>query len=91
MRPFTWGGIAIMGGGTVLMLLSEQLPGISAEQTTGLWSDHVGHFHWYLLVGILLTLTGGLLAQFGQALFRRLRMHHSAKPRFAGPAKSVDI
>jgi hypothetical protein len=48
MKLLTWLGVAIAVCGTVLMSLSERLPGFSTDRVPG-WFDQV---HWYLLVGI---------------------------------------
>ena len=75
MKLFIWLGVAMAVCGTVLMLFSERLSGFSTDRVSGLqpgWFDQV---HWYLLVGILVTLSGGLMAQFGRTVFRHARLH----------------
>ena len=79
MKLFTWLGVAIAGCGSVLMLFSERLAGFLTDRVSGLqpgWFDQV---HWYLLAGVLVTLGGGLMAQFGPTLARYGRQAQAAK------------
>ena len=70
MKPFAWLGLAIVGGGTVLMYFSERVAVFSMDRMAGVQPGWFGHVHWSLLVGILLALVGGLVAQFAQTKFR---------------------
>ena len=70
MKPFTCIGAATAACGMVLMLFSERLAGFSTDRVSGFqpgWFDQV---HWYLLVGVLVSLGGGLLAQFEPTIAR---------------------
>jgi len=70
------------------MLFSERLAGFSTDRVSGLqpgWFDQV---HWYLLAGVLVTLGGGLMAQFGPTLARYGRPHPPAKQRSALVARA---
>jgi drug/metabolite transporter (DMT)-like permease len=84
MKLLTWLGVAIAVCGTVLMSLSERLPGFSTDRVPG-WFDQV---HWYLLVGILVTLGGGLMAQFGRTVSRHARLHRPIKQTTALVARA---
>jgi hypothetical protein len=79
MKLFTWLGATVAAYGTVLMLFSERLSGLSVNQGLGLRPGSLGQVHWYLLVGILLTLGGGLMAQFGPTIVRYARRLRPAK------------
>jgi hypothetical protein len=72
----------------VVMLFSERLAGFSTDRVLGFqpgWFDQV---HWYLLVGVLVTFGGGLLAQFGPTIARYARLHHPAKQRAVPVARA---
>jgi hypothetical protein len=87
MKLFAWLGMAIATCGTVLMLFSERLSGFSTDRVSSLqpgWFDHV---HWYLLVGVLVTLSGGLTAQFGETLFRQA-LHRPIKQNMTLAARA---
>lgn len=88
MKVFTWLGVIIAICGTVFTLFSERLAGFSTDRVSSLqpgWFDHV---HWYLLVGVLVTLSGGLTAQFGETLFRHARLHRPIKQKMALAARA---
>src|SRR5205085_2324240 len=70
MKPFAWLGLAIVSGGTVLMYFSERVAVFSMDRMAGLQPGWFGHVHWSLLVGMLLALVGGLVAQFAPTKFR---------------------
>jgi hypothetical protein len=63
MKPMQWTGLAVAVGGAVLTGYSGQLSHTWAERTAGLFTGEPTQVDWYLLIGIMVTVGGGLLAQ----------------------------
>jgi hypothetical protein len=83
-------GATVAACGTLLMLFSERLSGVSVDRVPGLRPGSLDQVHWYLLVGAVLTLGGGLMVQFGSRISRYVRQHrHPIRQRaLREPAKS---
>jgi len=52
------------------MYFSERVAVFSTDRMAGVPPGWFGHMHWSLLVGMLLAVIGGLVAQFAQTKFR---------------------
>ena len=88
MKLFTWFGATVAACGTVLMLLSERLSGFSVDRVSGLRPGSLDQVHWYLLVGVRLTLGGGLMAQFGPTISRYVQEHRPIRQTAALVARA---
>ena len=83
MKLFAWFGATVAACGTVLMLFSERLSGFSVDQVPGVRPGSLDQMHWSLLVGTVLVLGGGLVAQFGPTISRYVRQHRPIGQRAA--------
>jgi drug/metabolite transporter (DMT)-like permease len=88
MKLFLWFGVTLAACGMVIMLFSERLSGFSVNRVSDLPPGSLNQVHWYLLVGIVLTLGGGLVTQFGPTISRYVRQHRRARQRTALVARA---
>jgi hypothetical protein len=63
MKPVQWTGLAVAAGGAVLTGYSGRLSHAWVDRTAGLFTGEPIRVDWYLLIGIMVTVGGGLLAQ----------------------------
>ena len=89
MKLFSWFGVTLAACGMVVMLFSERLSGFSVNGVSDWPPGWLNQVHWYLLVGIVLTLGGGLVTQFGPTISRYyVRQHCRAHQRTALVARA---
>jgi hypothetical protein len=64
MKPVQWMGLPVATGGAVLIGYSGRLSHARVGRIAGLLRSKHIQGDWYLLIGVMVAVGGGLLAQF---------------------------
>lgn len=72
MKPMRWMALAVAAGGAALIGLSGRLPHAWVDRAADLLAGKHVQADWYLLIGFIVAVGGGLFAQL------MIEEHHAA-------------